>query len=305
MLGEYNKNFANPLRKLDEAVRDEAFTAHTYKHTTMGFLSDVENMPEMYDYGLQFFDRYYRPEYTVVAVVGDVTHDETKALVEKYWGGWKRGAHEAEIPAEPPQTEAKRLDIPFHAPTLPMLAVSFHAAAYDDEKVDSAVLDVISYYAFSENSALYKRLVIEEQKVDVLYPAYYDHRDPYLFSVMARVKNADDLSYVEEQILAACRELQQESVPEPELENVKSHLRYQFALGMNSSASIADTLAHFLGLRATPETINKRYALYRGVTAADIQRVARETFVESGRTIATLTYQPDGPPTASGKGDAQ
>ena len=49
VLGEYNKNFASPMRKLEEIIRETAFTTHTYRHTTMGFEKDVENMPEMYD----------------------------------------------------------------------------------------------------------------------------------------------------------------------------------------------------------------------------------------------------------------
>ena len=299
VLGEYNKNFANPLRKLNEALRDEAFTTHTYKHTTMGFLADVEKMPEMYDYGLQFFDQHYRPEHTVVAVVGDISHAETRALVKKHWGSWKRGSHRVQIPSEPPQTKAKKVAVAFHTPTLPMLGVAFHAPAYDDKKVDSAVLDVIAYYAFSESSELYKKLVIEEQKVDELYPAYYDHVDPYLFSIIARVKNVEHLPYTEKQILAIFQTLQTTPVSKTALEAAKSHLRYQFALGMNSSAAIAGTLAHFLGLRNTPDTINRRYALYQRVNPEEIQRVAREVFTSAKRTIATLAYKPSAPDTGA------
>ena len=109
--------------------------------------------------------------------------DDVLELVKKYWGGWERGSYQPEIPVEPPQGEAKTVDETFHTPTLPIVSISYHAPAYDDEANDSAVLDVISYYAFSENSDLYKKLVVEEQKVDAMYPAYYDHRDPYLFSV--------------------------------------------------------------------------------------------------------------------------
>src|SRR5215813_4308639 len=58
VLGEYNKNSANPISKVFEVLRDTAFDVHTYKHTTMGFLRDVENMPTMYDYSLEFFRRY-------------------------------------------------------------------------------------------------------------------------------------------------------------------------------------------------------------------------------------------------------
>jgi len=43
VLGEYNKNSSNPEEKLDEVLHDTAFDRHTYKHTTMGFLQDVQN----------------------------------------------------------------------------------------------------------------------------------------------------------------------------------------------------------------------------------------------------------------------
>jgi zinc protease len=71
-------------------------------------------------------------------------------------------------------------------------------------------------------------------------------------------------------------------------------LRYQFALGLDSTPAIASTLAHFINMRGTPETINKRYALYQSLTPADVQRVAKAVFVESERTIVTLLHEPQG-----------
>ena len=71
MLGEYNKNASNPIEKMVETLYDNAFTTHTYKHTTMGFLKDIENMPKELAYSRQFFDRYYRPENVIILVVGD------------------------------------------------------------------------------------------------------------------------------------------------------------------------------------------------------------------------------------------
>jgi zinc protease len=293
VLGEYNKNFASPMRKLEEIVRETAFKTHTYSHTTMGFEKDVESMPGMYDYGLQFFDRYYRPEHTTISIIGDVKPEETLPLVQKYWGGWKRGSHKVTIAAEPPQDAARTVEHNFHTPTLPIVNVAFHAPAYDDEINDSAVLDVISFHSFSPNSLLYTKLVVEEQKVEDLFPGYYDHLDPYLFEATALVKDAKDIEYVRTQILETFEKLKNTPIPAQELDDVKSHLRYQFALGMNSTSAIAGTLAHYLGLRRTPETINKRYELYRKVTADDVLRVARKYFVEKERTIATLKFEPE------------
>ena len=169
------------------------------------------------------------------------------------------------------------------------MSISYKAPAYDDEKKDSAVLDIVAFQAFSDNSDLYRKLVIEEQKVDVLEPDNADHVDPFLFSVTARVKDPKDVDYVQNQVLATFAALRDKPVDAARLEEVKSHLLYEFGLGLNSTARIASTLAHFISLRRSPETINKRYALYRQVTAQDVQAVAQKYFLPSGRTIATLS----------------
>src|SRR5688572_16930696 len=101
VLGEYNKNSADPLRKLIEVQREHAYTTHTYKHTTMGFLRDIEDMPNQFQYAKTFFDRWYRPEHTTVIVAGDVTPEQVFPLVEKHWGGWKRGSYTVDVPKEP------------------------------------------------------------------------------------------------------------------------------------------------------------------------------------------------------------
>ena len=54
-------------------LRETAFKTHTYSHTTMGYLKDIQDMPNQYDYSQEFFKRFYRPEYTTVVLVGDVT----------------------------------------------------------------------------------------------------------------------------------------------------------------------------------------------------------------------------------------
>src|SRR5450432_4309139 len=103
VLGEYNKNASNPLEKMTEVLYYHAFTTHTYKHTTMGFLKDIENMPNEMAYSRQFFDRYYRPDNIVILVVGDADPDTVFKLVETNCGDWKAGDKHPAIPVEPPQ----------------------------------------------------------------------------------------------------------------------------------------------------------------------------------------------------------
>jgi zinc protease len=289
VLGEYNKNSANPLSKLHEVLRATAFTTHTYKHTTMGFIQDVEAMPGEYDYSRQFFDRYYRPEYTTIVVAGDVDPKRVRALVDERWSTWKQGSYRVQIPVEPPQDAARTAHVDWPSPTLPWVAIGYRGPAYSDDTADTVALDAISRLGFGENSPLYQKLVIEEQKVDALRAGPPDQVDPELFSVLARVKNGADLDTVQRQITATAQDFAAKPVDAQKLEALKEHLRYEFALGLDNSEAIAETAARYVALRRTPETANRYYETYSKLTAQDIQKVAQKYLVDRNRTTVTLT----------------
>jgi zinc protease len=289
VLGEYNKNSASPSQKLEEVISDTAFDKHTYKHTTMGFLKDIQDMPNQYEYSLRFFDRYYRPEYTTIIVVGDVKPKAVRDMVDKYWSAWKRGSYKAEIPAEPVQDGPRTNHVDWPAATLPILTVSYKSPAYSDAGKDTAALEAISFLAFSPTSELYQKLVIREQKVDQLRADNSFNVDPSLFGITARVKKAADLDYVRDQILEAVAAMRDRPVDAARLDAVRKHLRYSLAQRMDNSDTIAGILANYIALRRTPETIEKLYGQLAQLTPEDVQQAAGKYLIENGRTIVTLT----------------
>jgi zinc protease len=302
VLGEYNKNSAAPTLKLFETLRANAFTTHTYKHTTMGFIQDIEDMPNQFDYSWEFFRRYYRPEYTTILLVGDITRERALELTKKYFGEWERGDYKPEIPTEPPQTEPKTAHVDWPTPTLPYVVVAFHAPPYSDTEKDKAALDLMSEVAFGQNSDLYKKLVIEEQKVDTLGANYPERIDPTLFTVIARVKDAKDMDYVREQILATFQRFSTEAMSQEQLDATRSRLRYGTALQFESSDAIASALAPYLALRRTPEAMERMFALYETITPDDVRAMSAKYFIEPKRTIVTLaTKQPEAAKTEGGR----
>jgi len=288
VLGEYNKNSANPFSKLDETVYDTAFERHTYKHTPMGFLRDIQDMPNQYDYSLKFFDRYYRPEYTTINVVVDVKSKTVRPIVDKYWGEWKRGSYHPDIPAEPPQEAPKTAKVDWPTPTLPLIAIAYKVPRYDDSTPVSAALDALAYLAFSPNSDLYQRLVVKEQKVDSISGSSPSDVDPSLFEILARVKKAEDVDYVRDQVLDTVKEFREKPVDAAKLDQVRKRLRYQMALSMDNSDAIANILAQFVALKRTPETMNALFDQYAKLTPEEVQNAAAKYLVENGRTIVTL-----------------
>ncbi len=292
VLGEYNKNAANPVRKLFEVLREAAFREHTYRHTTMGFLEDIENMPNQYDYSLKFFDRYYRPEYATVVVAGDVEPDQVFPLVEKYWGGWKRGGYSAEIPTEPPPQGPIYRHVDWETPTLPWVVVAFRGPAFSDVEKDMVAMDLVQSYAFSSSSDLYQRLVVTEQKVDQLFPFFPDRRDPQLLMVGARVKDPADVWTVRDEILKTFAKMRSEPVSAQRLKDLKGHLKYQFAASLDNSEAIADALVPYIALTGDPESLNKVYRLYDALTPEDMRRMAARYFIDAGELVVTLSHQP-------------
>ena len=289
VLGEYNKNSAAPEQKLYETLYDTAFDKHTYKHTTMGFLKDVQDMPNQYEYSKQFFDRYYRPEFTTVIVAGDVSPEKTKEMVARHFSAWKRGSFQPSIPVEPLQTGPRQAQVKWPSQTLPWVVIAYKAAAYSDSEKDSAALDLITALAFAENAELYQRLVVKEQKVDRLSGDYANHADPNLFIALARVKKESDVDSVREAILATMNGFKDTLVSVEKLDAVKRNLRYRFALRLDDPERVAGVAARYVALKRTPETINKRYQLYAEITPEDIRAAARKYFVENGRTSITLS----------------
>ncbi len=291
--GEYTKSYANPVRKLTEKTLSTAFSEHTYEHTTMGFWEDIVDMPNQYDYSLKFFDRFYRPEYTTILVVGDVTPERVEQLTEKYFGQWEQGDYQPDIPEEPEQTETRYA----HVQTgnyPPYLSLNYKSPAFDPRSKDNAALSVISQILFSEKSDLYQKLVIDERVARSLNSFHLFTRDPFLFTVSATLREAEDLQYVKEQIASAIDDLKQNGVDPELLADTKAHMRYSFATSLNSSTSLAEALSYMIWVTGEPEALNEYYDQIEQLTVEDVRQVAAKYLVPEKLTISTISPEEEG-----------
>jgi len=291
VLGEYNKNSANPVSKLFEVMRDSAYTTHTYKHTTMGFIQDIEDMPNQYAYSKIFFDRWYRPERTTIIIAGDVEPQKAIALVEKYWSGWQRGKQQAAVPVEPAPRGPVYKHVAWPTPTLPWVAVGFHAPAFSVKDKDQAALATVLSLAFGRTSPLYKRLVQNEQKVDQLFDMTPNRVDPTLAVIGARVKNIGDTVMVRDAILATVASLRESPISEQDLADAKSAQKYGLIRSLDNTEQIAGTLASYVHFDRSYATINQYYRLIDSLTPADLQAAARKYLTDERLVVTTLSNQ--------------
>ena len=293
VLGEYNKIASSPMLLLDETMQDVAYDRHTYKHTTIGFLKDIVEMPNQYEYSRKFFDRWYRPDNCIVLVVGDVRPAEVTELVRRHYSGWKRGTATIEIPAEPAQKAERRRDLTWKGVTQPYLYIGYHVPGFDATSRDIAALDVLGEAIFSQISPLFRKLVLEEARVETLAGGAQFHRDPTLFTIMARLRDPGDLASVEQEIYRAITVAAEKPIDPQQLADIKSHMRYSFATSLDSTNAVARALGTFLELTGDPQSLNQLYETYEEVTPEDVQRVAKQYFAPENRTVITLLAEQD------------
>jgi zinc protease len=287
--GEYLKNYSNPVQKAIERLRDIAFDKHPYKHTTMGFLADIENMPNQMAYSRQFFERWYRPEYASVIVAGDIDIASTLAMIEKHWSGWKRGNYKSDIPAEPVSKRARYEHVQWPAPTPAWLLHGFRAPAFSTEAYQPAALALAAELYFGPASDLYQRLVIKDRLVETLFVSPPRNRDPGLFTIAAQLSDPTHAARVNVAIDAELARMRTTPLPARRVREAQSRLKYSFASGMSSAAGVAGILATFVQYERDIDTLNRYYARLDSVTAEEIRAAADQVFRDDNRASISLS----------------
>jgi len=286
--GEYRKGVTNPFEVLDERVRDLAFDVHTYKHTTIGFERDIKAMPEAYDYSLGFFKRFYRPENVVILVVGDVKPDAVLKLVRKYYSGWQKGYEPSSVQQEPPQKAERTGTVTYPGKTLPILDMAFKGDAFDPANTDFVAATVFGDLAFGETSDIYKKLYIQEQRVDELQASIPLQRDMPLFEIVARIKKDEDIPLIQDEVLKTVASFQTTPVDAQRLAGVKKRRRYEFLMNLDTPDRVAGRLAYFVAITGGIDAVDAYYTALAKVTPEDVMKAAKKYFVPERRTIVVL-----------------
>lgn len=297
VLGEYKMNAANPGMVMEEKLLETAFERHTYGHTTIGYLEDVEAMPGYYRYSRRFHKRFYSPDNTTLIVVGDFDRDAVLAKIEAEYGTWKGKRRKTRAKKEKPQTAPREVHIPWKGTTAPKMTIAYKIPAFDPAGA-SAAIEVLSHLLFGESSPLYKKLVVDDRKVvsmrasnGIFAPLA---RDPFLFQVDITLAEGTTFDEVQEAVDAAIAEVASGEVPTRRIEAVKSHARYYFELGLETPADVAVTFAMLMSATGDPDAVERFGKSLSEVNARQVTDAAKEFLTEDRRTTVTLAPARDG-----------
>jgi len=286
--GEYRKSITSPFALLNEKLQDLAYDVHTYKHTTIGFEADIKAMPEAYAYSKSFYQRYYRPENVVILIAGDFHMQGTLTLVRKYYSGWTKGYVTPQIPREPSQKSERKATVTYSGKTLPILDIAYKGEMFDPANRTYVAAILLGDLAFGETSDLYKKLYIQEQKVEFIQASVPMNRDMPLFEIVAMVKHEADLPGIQEEVYKTIAKFQAHPVNAQKLGDMKRRRKYEFLMHLDTPDKVAGGLARFVALTGGIEVVNRFYTTLDRITPDEIQKAAQRYFTPDRRTVVVL-----------------
>jgi zinc protease len=262
----------DPRESLDKEIWAAAFQAHPYHHSTIGWRSDIENVP--IEKLREFYDTFYWPDNAVVSVIGDFDPAEALRLVKKHYGHITRAPKP--IPqlytTEPDQTGPRRVTVR-RAGEIGVVGMGYKIP--EGRSADYPALNLLGMILSSgKTSRFYRALTDKNMVLGASADAGFFH-DPSLMQVYAYVAPGFTHEQIEKALLEEIERVRKDGVTEAELATAKAKYRASTAYGRDGAFMVAAILNEAIaaGDWALYHTLD---AATEKVTAADVQRVAQK-----------------------------
>ena len=270
---------------LYELARATAFVAHPYHWPVVGWPSDIESwsMDDLKNH----FRMGYAPNNCVLVVVGDVLNAQVMSLAKKYLEPIPRQEPPPPVRTkEPPQQGERRVTLSKQA-QLPIQLVLFHVpeSRHPNRRALGVAATLLTH---GQSSRLYKRMVDTEQIALSVGAGVGDALDPTVFTFNIQPRSGVDTATTEKALFEELSKLQADPVPGAELRKAKNQMLADLYRQLKTIEGRANLLGSYEVFQGD---YNKLFSVDKeieAVTAADVQRVARQYFVAKNRTAATL-----------------
>jgi predicted Zn-dependent peptidase len=282
---------STPLGKYDEEFDALFWEASPYRWPVVGWASDIPSYTLAQ--AKQYFATYYAPNNITGVLAGDFKPAEVMPLLERYFGRIPRGKVEPPpvVTLEPKQLGEKRYNAT--AETSPTVRIWWKTVPLLHK--DTAPLDLLADILSGRTGRLYKGLVTGRKVANQSSADHESLKYDGIFKIETTVKDGAEPAAAEAATYEEVEKLQNDEVPAPELQKVKNAYKANAYRRLSSPFYVGlqlisyDALGDWRLINTAPERAD-------AVTAADVQRVAREYLGKETRTVATFRRKEGAPP---------
>ncbi len=279
---------STPLGKFAEEFNAMFWESSPYSWPVVGWPSDIPSISKAE--ADAFYATYYAPQNITLILVGDFNSKHAAAWCEKYFGRIPRGKKDAPdvVTLEVKQVAEKRMNA--EAETNPQVDILWHTVPFGHK--DSYALEILGNLLATRTGRLYKGLVLTNEVATDVWANQTSQKWAGYFNAGGEAKDGRTPGEVERGIYTEIEKIQHEEVPAEELQKVKNNVAAAEYRRLNSNMNILMHLINNEG-EGNWREINDAGPKLQAVTAADVQRVAREYFTPDNRSVAIYTRKTD------------
>ena len=266
------------------------FLKHPYRFNVLGTEENIDGFTSA-DIR-RFYGKVIRPENMVISVAGDIDAEKTLGVLEKLFGGMKKGGFEKIRPPSESALSGARETVELERDKAQThIIAGFHAPGF--KSGDRYAFEVLNSVLSGQGGRLFIELRDKKSLAYAVTSFYVPGMEGGYFGVYigtAPQKEKEALGAIRQQL-----ELVLEGVEEQELERAKNYIVGSFEIGLQRNSAQATTVGfdELYGIgayeyRKYPEKI-------LAVTAADVARVARKYINPEAAAVAILKPQQTSP----------
>lgn len=277
-----------PYGSLLEETFKRAFKKHPYNWLPIGSVQyiDEATIDEFRD----FYKTFYVPQNATLVVAGDISLEETKDLISKYFADIPKGKKDVPRPnvIEPP-LESEIRDTVYDNIQLPLVLQAYHIPAIGTQ--DYYALEMLTTLLASGQSSRMQKAVVDAQQKAVNVGAFpFSLEDSGLFIAYGISNRGVDAADLESSMQAELEKVKSEKISENEFQKLRNQIESDFVSSNSTVAGIANSLARYNVLLDDTNLINSEIDKYLDVTIDDIKEVANKYLDSNNRVV--LYYLP-------------
>jgi len=271
---------------------------HPYGRPTEGTVETLDAITR--DDIVGFHKAYYAPNNAIIAVVGDITADEAKALIDKNFAGW--GHKEVPEPVFPPTPTPKgieRIDIDRDITQANILMGHVGVRREDPDYYSLYVMN----YILGGGGFVSRIMDKIRDDMGLAYSAYsYFMPSKYggSFQVGMETKNKTARQAVDE-ALKIMGKIREETVTDAELKDAKDYITGSFPRRQDTNAKIAELLTQVEYYNLGLDYFDMYEREINKVTKDDVLRVAKKYLHPDNLYIVVVANQKEAAQTPGGK----
>lgn len=283
IIEEINMYVDNPSMYILSLFENLLYRNQSLGYDTLGSKKTVASIKR--DDFIKYYKKYYNGKNIVVAVAGNIKEEKIRDRIKKYFHFTCSTKARKEIPAYDKQTKPNVL-LKYKKTDQAHLCLGVRG--YGINHKDKYALDILSTILGGNMSS---RLFISVRE-----------REGLAYSIQTFTENYSDVGYLVTQagvnnkkclrairiILDEYKRVKEEKISEEEIEKAKNYLKGKAVIALESPDAVAGFVANQEISTGKILTLKEKFDKIDKVTAKDLQRVAREVFVNNKLNLALI-----------------